>query len=907
MEMQIPLDALGLSYDVAQKVPFAIEVGSDRFSGTAVLADRVLNFREDCLNAKSKADISKYLGSNTAELWAEEDATGIHYKTGTMTAAGTSISVPAYTLTRVAPAFNINKGWHVDFNVDFNDLAIPDQEGSIDRFALTGFTLDMRAAKRCQFGFHADAAGNVYVTLYDQFANAPATDVGFLWDGKYLYLGGQVFSASRADKMELTMGGKSFTADLYASTATAGTIALQGQTFEWRIPLADLGVQSGINVEKEFKFTTTAEGNTSFMQGKILFAAKSMIIGDGCRDFNSRDYTVITASNVVNTHWKQGDGPNTDYVIVYGDTDDDTGNNVMTAVYSKDGGKSWLASDNVLDVGFGNASGAENGISEPSFTLLDDGSLMVFCRGQVPGNFYLYQGRSTDGGKTWTGNYSKVISSNTSSVMTEWNGQRLLMWSSYNSEGRRSYRRTPMHIAYTNDQYESFERVIDMLFGTSYDGLYEQYYHFSQPGIAFTKDGNTAVVTYWDHSSYRTNLMQHRATIGFLVEEFDQMLYNTKGGYEDFETASLKYEGWLKHTGDNVDLTREESASGLWSMKLDGSAASYVTRQIPSMKSGTVGARVKVPAGNARDVFMTLKAGYNFNGLQHALATVAFSPDGTISAAYYDGTTTPLAKVTSGSWADVAVSFDIASKMGKLTVNGKVVGDIKLTTSAPLYDEMVEDRVREITAVQFMQPDGNTNNQGSFLYVDDFYCTELTSAIKRSSHAGFADVKENDWFYEAVNFAVDNGIMSGYNATKFGPNDTLNRAMVVQVLYNKEGQPALNGLKHNFSDVPANQWFNNAVTWGSNRGVVSGFGGGVFKPEDAVTIEQVAVILWNYSFTPGGAGDLSKVGNHSDWAANALRWAEGKGILNGVPFTNATEKATRAQTAQMLTNYLRNI
>ena len=130
--------------------------------------------------------------------------------------------------------------------------------------------------------------------------------------------------------------------------------------------------------------------------------------------------------------------------------------------------------------------------------------------------------------------------------------------------------------------------------------------------------------------------------------------------------------------------------------------------------------------------------------------------------------------------------------------------------------------------------------------------------------------------------------------------------MVVQVLYNKEGQPALNGLKHSFSDVPASQWFNNAVTWGSNRGVVSGFGGGVFKPEDAVTIEQVAVILWNYTNTPAGYGDLAKAGKHSDWAANALKWAVEQGILENVPFTNATEQATRAQTAQMLTNYLRN-
>jgi hypothetical protein len=184
------------------------------------------------------------------------------------------------------------------------------------------------------------------------------------------------------------------------------------------------------------------------------------------------------------------------------------------------------------------------------------------------------------------------------------------------------------------------------------------------------------------------------------------------------------------------------------------------------------------------------------------------------------------------------------------------------------------------------------------------YYAVLMSYIPTTAPLTFADVQKGDWYYDAVAYATANGIMSGYNAETFGPNDTLTRAMVVQVLYNKEGQPALNGLKHNFSDVPADQWFNNAVTWGSDRKVVSGFGGGVFKPNDAVTIEQVAVILRNYSGSPNGNGDLSKVGNHSAWAADALKWAVEQGILNNVPFTNATEQATRAQTAQMLTNYL---
>ncbi|MBQ9973578.1 MAG: S-layer homology domain-containing protein, partial [Oscillospiraceae bacterium] len=166
------------------------------------------------------------------------------------------------------------------------------------------------------------------------------------------------------------------------------------------------------------------------------------------------------------------------------------------------------------------------------------------------------------------------------------------------------------------------------------------------------------------------------------------------------------------------------------------------------------------------------------------------------------------------------------------------------------------------------------------------------------------DVPTGAWYYSAVDYAIKNGIMSGYNAISFGPNDTLSRAMVVQVLYNKEGQPGLNGAKHNFPDVPADQWFNNAVTWGSQKGVVSGFGDGKFRPNDYVTVEQVAVILHNYSGKPAAAGEPVGVGKYDDWAKEALNWAVTQGIMKDVPFTNATENATRAQTAQILKNFL---
>jgi len=168
----------------------------------------------------------------------------------------------------------------------------------------------------------------------------------------------------------------------------------------------------------------------------------------------------------------------------------------------------------------------------------------------------------------------------------------------------------------------------------------------------------------------------------------------------------------------------------------------------------------------------------------------------------------------------------------------------------------------------------------------------------------FSDVSPDAWYHRAVHYAVDNGIMGGYGGGKFGPNDTLSRAMVVQMLYNKVGQPKITG-KHGFNDVPADQWFNNAVTWGTSNGVMGGYGDGKFGPNDNVTIEQIAVILWNYSGNPTFNAELGSVGKYSGWASNALTWATDNGVLYGVNFKNATDNATRAQAAQMLTNYLR--
>ncbi len=626
-----------------------------------------------------------------------------------------------------------------------------------------------------------------------------------------------------------------------------------------------------------------------------------------------------------------GDGPNMDYVFsfVTDDYRDDPKSFGALVVYSKDDGKNWTCSSDMIKINVDNSRdhGLEDGATESSVIELSNGDLYLVIRTQQDGNYFLWQAISKDQGVTWEQSYSNIISVNSSPSLHRYGANRILLWTGMNGLGATSYHRLPAHAGITTDDYKSFDKILDLTFGTSLNTVRLDESRMTQPGIAVTEDGKTALVAYYDNfwlphgASFAPGVNPHHSgavgTMAFRVDQFDDMMHYNKGGFDDFEVDKLKYQGWLCDSGHSIVLSREQSVSGLYSMKVEDVSAgspAHALRQVPSMKYGTVGAKVMVPKGNKDDFALELKAAYNYDHMKLTLAAVAFSPDGTVSICSDSGKTA-VTKVTVGVWNDIAISFDIAAKAGKLYVNGAEVCDITLKTTQIMtpYEKggrkeyKMEDSIREVTCVQFNQLKG-TDSMGDCLYVDDFYATDLTTPIRRNTYdIAFDDVKQGDWYHDAVSFAVDNGIMSGYNTAKFGPDDTLTRAMVVQVLYNKEGQPALNGLTHSFSDVPAAQWFNNAVTWGSNRGVVSGFGGGVFKTEDAVTIEQVAVILWNYSHTPTGFGNLKSVGSHSDWAANALKWAVEKGLLENVPFTNATEQATRAQTAQILTNYLRNI
>lgn len=175
----------------------------------------------------------------------------------------------------------------------------------------------------------------------------------------------------------------------------------------------------------------------------------------------------------------------------------------------------------------------------------------------------------------------------------------------------------------------------------------------------------------------------------------------------------------------------------------------------------------------------------------------------------------------------------------------------------------------------------------------------------------FDDISQSAWYYGAVEYVYSNDMMQGTSATTFSPEVEMSRGMIATVLYRLENTPALTG-STSFSDVGGNEWYTDAIQWAAENNIMSGYGNNRFGPMDSVTREQLAVILYNYAASKGisveAEGDLSvfhDAENVSDWAEKAISWAVGVGLLSGKGngILDPTGTATRAEVAQILMNY----
>ena len=200
--------------------------------------------------------------------------------------------------------------------------------------------------------------------------------------------------------------------------------------------------------------------------------------------------------------------------------------------------------------------------------------------------------------------------------------------------------------------------------------------------------------------------------------------------------------------------------------------------------------------------------------------------------------------------------------------------------------------------------------------VDGYYLTD--TAVANRHHPVFRDVMENDWYYPAVDFVYGNNLFGGTSANTFSPAMPMTRGMFVTVLYRLEGEPET-GSGGQFGDVQEpSLYYYDAVTWANANNIVLGYNSNAFGPNDSVTREQMAAIIYRYaeykhrdmsesgSVTDSVYDTLPDIENVSDYAVSAARWAVSWGVINGSNgMLLPRNTATRAEVAQIISNYVR--
>ena len=242
-------------------------------------------------------------------------------------------------------------------------------------------------------------------------------------------------------------------------------------------------------------------------------------------------------------------------------------------------------------------------------------------------------------------------------------------------------------------------------------------------------------------------------------------------------------------------------------------------------------------------------------------------------------------EASAGTRITVTVKPDAGYELDELTVTDAKNKDLKVTK-------------RSETTYTFHMADSKVTVEASF----------TKDGTVQKPDTRFDDVAKSAWYYKAVEYVAENGIMSGVSAREFAPNAGFSRAMLAQTLYAMSGKPTVK-VEGTFADVAANAWYADAVNWAAEKGYVSGVGDGKFAPDASITREQMALILYRYAGSPDASGmvlrEFADGDSVSAYAVDAIRWAVHEGLISGMENNTLAPQgtATRAQVAQILMNF----
>lgn len=351
----------------------------------------------------------------------------------------------------------------------------------------------------------------------------------------------------------------------------------------------------------------------------------------------------------------------------------------------------------------------------------------------------------------------------------------------------------------------------------------------------------------------------------------------TGGGTVTLTVTGLPAEGEATVTCSEESIVLTPGADNTWTAELPNAAAQYI------FTVNYAGSTQYAAVTDSCTVSVTRQASGGGGGSNTYPVTVEDASHGTVK--------TDRTRASSGTAVTITVTPDSGYELDALTVTDSRGNELTLTDKGN-------------GRYTFKMPSGKVTVEAVFTAMETGHdCPSLD----------FTDLDITAWYHEAVDYALENGMMSGYGSGVFGPNNSLSRAMLCQILYNLEDRPATG--QSAFDDVANTAWYADAVTWANANGIVSGYGDGCFGPNDAITREQLATILWRYAqfkgydTTQGGMAirEFSDYETISDYAVDAMTWAVNTGVVGGYEDKTLRPRngATRAQVAQMLMNFLK--
>ena len=426
--------------------------------------------------------------------------------------------------------------------------------------------------------------------------------------------------------------------------------------------------------------------------------------------------------------------------------------------------------------------------------------------------------------------------------------------------------------------------------------------------ISSANQGDTVTMTVNTVSGYKIKSVAYSNSLGYIT-----------GGYYSYDSTQFSYTFTMEARDTYFTINTE--ATGAYSISVSSANSYYGSVSIKNgIEKANYGDTVTFTVRPAyqyilksvsvytndsyRQSIQVTRDKYDWNTFSFTMpnAGVVIAP--TYTSDYYT------ISVDGGSHGSVSIEAEPAGTNSYYGIRNEYVYiDATPNTGYKVKSVTVVDKYNDSIKVY----ESSTANRYYFTMPDSNVTVNVEFTPRVMSNP-FTDVRSTDWFYDAVNYVYSEGIMDGTSVYMFSPNNATSRGMLVTILWRLAGQPVVTGTS--FSDVSSSAYYYYAVLWASKYGIVDGLGNNMFGPDQAITREQFAVILYRYAQHCGystsanstlvGYADSNKI---SSYALTAMRWACGAGLFEGDERANLNPQGqtTRAAAAKLLMTFQENV